>query len=376
MDISQYLEIFNFGTNLGIDFRQTHLVLTILRKTFGKIRLVDYGVYPLFTGGQKEVQEAQWISFITDFISKHPFNLDRVVISIPREKVVARFLRFPAAAKENLRKVLEYEAPKYTPFDKDELCFDYQILHEDKESIQVIAVYARKEEINLYLALLKKIGVQPLSIQIPSVAALNLFFLHQGDKGRDRSILLDMSSPFFEMNLLQGKNWEESFHLPLSPDDDYEGVILHTLKRVGWNGEKQNPPAFFVYGLDAGERGLPTFHQADPLQEVNPPPLDRIQMVREEAKPDYIYPSIGLALQGLTRTRFDLNLLPQDLRKKVGERAKYVCLTFAVMAVVLLGTLIYGGYLGYSQTLRALQTQVEKRKPQAESVAKLKREAG
>ena len=80
-----------FNSSLGIDFKRNHLILTLLKKSFGKIRLEDYRIYPLWSEGQKEVREAQWISLITTFISKHQVNKERVSISIPREKVIVRF---------------------------------------------------------------------------------------------------------------------------------------------------------------------------------------------------------------------------------------------------------------------------------------------
>jgi len=101
-----------FPASLGIDFKTNHLILTLVKKSWRKIRLVDYRIYPLWSEDQKEVQEGQWISLISPFISKHQVDKKRVSVSIPREKVVVRFLRLPKAVKENLRKVLEYEAPK------------------------------------------------------------------------------------------------------------------------------------------------------------------------------------------------------------------------------------------------------------------------
>jgi len=363
-----------FDTSLGIDFKHTHLVLTLLRKSMGKIRLVDYGVYPLFLGGQKEVQEAQWISFITDFISKHQISRDQVFISIPREKAILRFLRFPLAAKENLRQVLEYETPKYTPFDQEDLYFDYQIIQEDKEGIELLAVFVKKEEISLYLSMLKKIGIEPFAIQIPSVAALNLFFYHQGEKYRERSILLDMSTPFFEMNLLRGKKWEESLNIPASPEENNEETILEVLKKSGWNGEWLSRAAFYVYGMDAAGRGLPTLRQNDPVQEVSSPPLHRIEVAKGEAKPDYIYPSIGLPLMGLTKTRFDFNLLPKEMRRKARQTLKYLSLILAGVALVFMISGLYGTIRGYQNELGSLRTEIRLRKPIVDQVSKLKKE--
>ena len=91
-----------YDTSIGIDLKQNHLILTFLRKSFGKIRLQDYGAYSLLSEGQKEEREAQMISLINSFISKHQLSKERVSISIPREKVIVRFIKLPVATKERM----------------------------------------------------------------------------------------------------------------------------------------------------------------------------------------------------------------------------------------------------------------------------------
>jgi len=364
-----------FTSNLGIDFRQNHLILTFLRKTLNRIRLVDYRIYPLWSEGQREVQQAQWISLITSFISKHQVNKERVAVSIPREKVVVRFIRLPLAAKENLRKVLEYEAPKYTPFDKDEVYFDYQILKEDRESLHLIAVFVRKTELDMYLALLRRIGIRPDSVQIPSVAALNLFFYHEGEKGAGNVVLLDLSNPFCEVNLIQGKDWKESFHLSLTPENR-EDRIVQVLKQAGVNGGLGKKYSFYVYGLDAAEGAMPELSQGEALNKVAPPPLSRIEVGKNEAKPDYIYASIGLPLQGLAATRVGLNLLPQEMRRKVRQLAKPLFFLLLVLSLVLAGSWGLGAYSYYRTELDRLRAEVKKRKPEVEAVEKLQKRRG
>ena len=364
-----------FNSNLGIDFRQNHLILTFLRKTLNRIRLVDYRIYPLWSEGQKEVQQAQWISLITSFISKHQINKERVAISIPREKVVVRFIRLPLAAKENLRKVLEYEAPKYTPFDKDEVFFDYQILKEDRESLHLIAVFVRKTELDTYLSLLRRIGIRPDSVQIPSAAALNLFFYHDREKGAENAVLLDLCNPFCELNLIQGKDWKESFHLSLAAENR-EDRIIQVLKQAGVNGSLAGKYSFYIYGLDAAEGSMPELNQGEDLKRFAPPPLDRIEVGKNEAKPDYIYASIGLPLQGLAPTRVSLNLLPLEMRRKVRQVAKPLFLILLILSLVLAGSWGLGVYSYYRNELDRLRAEVKKRKPEVEVIENLQKRQG
>ena len=260
-----------FDSSLGIDFRTHHLVLTLLRKSFGKIRLVDYRVFPIAPEDQQELQQTQCIGLITAFMAQQSIDKGKISIAIPREKVMIRFLRLPAATQENLRQVLEYEAPKYIPFDPKDICFDYQIFRQEKGSLDLIVVFAKKEDINFYLSLVKKIGIQPLSIQIPSVAALNLFLYNRGERENPYSVLLDLTESSYEMNLIHRGEWKESFHLPL-PAEKEEGKILNSLQQAGLPGDWASKSILFVYGMEGVGKELFQWGKTLPQERVSFPP--------------------------------------------------------------------------------------------------------
>jgi general secretion pathway protein L len=362
-----------FDSSLGIDFRQNHLILTLLKKSFRKIRLVDYVVSPLLPEGQKDEREAQAMSLINTFISKHQINKERVSISIAREKTVVRFVRLPIAAKENLRRVVEYETSKYTPFEKGETYFDYHVLKEEKEWIHLFVVFVKKGEVDYHLALLKKIGIQPLSIQIPSTAALNLFFYNKRPQTGETSVLLDVTGSFFEMNLIQGGDWRESFHLPLPPEEK-ESRIVNTFRRSGLKGDSLSKSTFFVYGLDAAEKMLPSLRESPEIKGVSPPPLSRIEAEKGVSRPDRIFSSLGVPLKGLIKTRFDLNLLPFEMRKKVRQIGKPLLVILTSLAVILSITWGIGVFTHYSNELNAINAEIKKRKPEVEVVDKLQKQ--
>ena len=359
--------------SLGIDFKKNHLILTLLRKSFGRIKLVDYEIHALLPEEQKEEREAQLINLVNGFISKHTINKNKVSVSVPREKVVARFIRLPIATKENLRKVLEYEVSKYTPFEKEEIYFDYQILKEEKEWLDLFAVFIKREEVDIYLALLKKVGIQPISIQIPSTAALNLFFYHKMAGQNEMAVLLDVTAPFFEMNLIQGKDWKESFHLPL-PSEEQESKIINTFKRSGLKSDALAKSTFFVFGLDATEKMLPSLRESDQIKGIFLPPLHRIEAETGASRPDKIFSSIGLPLKGLTQTKLDLNLLPFEMRKKVREIGKPVFMILASLAVILSLTWGIGVFFRYRNALNAINDEIKNRKPAVEAIERVQKQ--
>lgn len=364
-----------FDTSFGIDFRKNHLVLTHLKRSFGKIKLSGFEIHPLPPEEQAaEDRSAQLLGLINQFISKHAVNKEKVFISIPREKVFARFIQLPLATKENLRKVLEYEINKYSPFEKGDTYFDYTLLREEKDQLHLFAVFAKKTDVDPYLSLLKKIGIQPLSIQIPSIASLNLFFYHQNPKENENALLLDIAEPFFEMNLIEGGNWKESFHLPL-PVEEREATILNTFRRSGLEEASFPRTQFFIYGLDAAEKMFPSLREAQQIKGVSPPPMNRIEVGAGMSRPDRIFSSIGVPLNGLVKTRLGLNLLPQEMRRKVREIGKPVFMILLSLVILLCLTLGMGFLVRYRSELETVNAEIKKRKPEVEAVEKLQKQS-
>ena len=360
--------------SLGIDFKQDHLVLTLLRRSFARIDLVDSEIYPVPPEVQKEDREAQIVTLVNTFISKHQIKRERVSIAIPREKVIARFVRLPVVAKENLRKVLEYEMPKYVPFDRGEIYFDYCLLKEERDWLDLFCVFARRTDVETYLSLLKKMGIQPISIQIPSAAAVNLFFYNKGGEEGETSVLVDVAEPFLEMNLVQGKEWRESVHVPLRKGEK-EAKIVNTFKRFG----DVSPPAkstFFVYGLGADETALTRLKENAQLKGALLPPLDRIQGEREKSKSSRIYASIGVPLKGLISPRVDLDLLPLEMRKKVRQIGKPLLIILTSLALFFGLAWGAGAFMHYRKEWEAVNAELRKRRPAVEALEKLQKQRG
>ncbi len=360
--------------SLGVDFRPNYLILTLLRKALRRVALVDCEIHPLPSEGQREERDLQILNLISKFISKENLNKNKTSISIPRERVVVRFISLPIATKENLRKVVEYEVPKYTPFERGEVYFDYQILKEEKDWLHLYAVFVKKTEVDSYLSLLKKIGIEPTSIQIPSVGALNLFYYHEGARENEVSVLLDVAEAFIEMNLLQGKEWQESFHFRI-PEEGRESRILSAFRRSGLREDALSKASFFVHGLDVDENLLNTVQEGHPVKGVSFPPLNRVKVEKEKLPPlQSIYASVGVPLKGLIKTRVDLNLLPFEMRKKVREIGKPLSVLLALLALLLGVTWGLGVYQRYSNALATVTTEIKKRKPEVEAVEKLQKQ--
>jgi len=362
-----------FNTSFGIDFRENHLILTFLKKTLRKIQLIDYGIYQLPPLMQKDERETQIIGLINAFISRNKIRKDKVIISVPRESVIIRFIRLPISTKENLRKVLEYESPKYIPFEKNEVYFDYHILKEDKEWLNLFAVFVKKSEIDSFLSMLKKIGIYPLSIQIPSTSALNLFFYNK-NRANQNSVLLELGDSFFEINLIDQKNeWKDSFHLPIQKGEK-ESRIITAFKQLGIFGHSSQDSTIFVYGLGINEEILNNLKKADKIKKVLTPPMNKIEIKKTISFPFQLYSSIGIPLKGLISPKVDINLLPMELRKKVRQIWRPLFFCFIVLSLILSITWPVGLFWNYKKELNQINNEINKRRPDVEAINNLQKQ--
>lgn len=354
--------------SLGIDFRENQLILTFLKKVLTKIRLVDYEVYPLTLSDQKEDREAKILDFINIFISRNQIDKKKIFVSIPRENVLLRFIKLPVSTKENLRKVIEYEIPRYTPFEKSEIYFDHFILKEDKEWLHLIVVFAKKRVIDSYLSLLKKIGIYPIAVEIQTTPAINLFSFNKVVK--TPSILIGLNDSFFEINILDDRNeWKESLHIAL-PEGARELKVVDVLKRL--EKDYLNKSSLYLYGLGVDEETLGRIKDIYQENKVYFAPLSRIKM-KKVSNPYQIYSSIGLALKGLTGNKININLLPTEMRRRKRELFKPFFIFFTFIGLVLAIIWGVGIYYQHKNELRMINEEIKKRIPGVNAVNNLQK---
>lgn len=361
------------STAFGIDLGVNHLVLTLLKRSFGRIRVVDYVLHPIPPEEEREEREAQIIGLVNGFVSRHSIRRDRAHLSIPRQKVIGRFIRLPIATRENLRKVIEYELTKYTPFKPEEVFFDYVLLKEEKDWMTLFAAFAKRSEIESTLSLLKKIGIRPVSIQLSTTSALNLFFYNRMPEEGEVSVLLDLNDSYIEMNLLKGTDWKESFPLS-SYAAPWESEIVRAYERSGIKPSSNNPLRFYVYGVRGDDGHLSALQKAGGLKEVLRPPLENMTLPKDRTKLPQIYPSIGTSLSGLIKPKVDFNLLPLEWRKKKRKIGKPILIGLMVLLIFFGLSQGVGFYLQSRDELASTKEEVKRKKPEVEAVERLQKE--
>jgi len=365
-----------FQSSLGIDLRKDGVVLSLLRKSLNQVLITASRSFTFAEEKGKEEREAEIISTIQGFFGSQHFSKENVIVALPREKALVKLVEIPSAAKENLRTVLEYELGKYIPFAPEEVFFDFQVLEERDGVLRILLVVMRKEEVNEYLELFNRMGIRPVAIEIPSTAAANLFYYDQAQAGQGPFALIDIEKDFFEFHFYEMGRLKEDLLGSFSSEDEKareltEAYRVASLKGLGPKEGKQN---FFAYGSEASEILVEKLRLGLSPQMALAQSFRRVQMANGLQKIPESYASIGLALRVLSKTRWNINLLPFPLRKKVSRFGIYLATVLSIIALVLAGTWMIHPLLQEKNELGRISGEVKDKKPKVDAIEAIQKE--
>jgi len=359
-----------FESFLGIDFKQDGVILTVLKSSLGRVRLVTLDILPLSYGENKEEQERLIKNRINELVSKNGIRKDRVILSIPRERLVYRFMRLPSTAKENLRKVIEYESPKYVPFEKSEILLDFQILKEDKDGMDLFSVFAKRKEIDYYLSLLKSIGIKPQALRVSTGAAITLFQYHQKTKQGGYTLLIEMEKEFWEINILKDGVLKDSILLPVEEEREKTNLFA-ILPMAGMREEEVKASPIYLYGRYKDEKKIEEIGL-----KPSRIPFEKISLPKNDFNSSAFYPSIGLPLCGMIKPSLEVNLLPLEMRIRKVQVWKPIFYSIFFLTLFLSILLPIGEWRGYQAKLQRLKELEKGMKPEVSAVETLEKERG
>ena len=116
-------------------------------------------------------------SAIKTLLSESGIKTKKCVSSVAgQSQVVARVIRVPKMNPKELGEAMKWEIERQVPFSPAESVFDFQALDNpnadpDAQEMEVLLAVAREELINSHVETLKAAGLQPMAIDIESLAA-------------------------------------------------------------------------------------------------------------------------------------------------------------------------------------------------------------
>jgi general secretion pathway protein L len=107
-----------------------------------------------------------------------------IVIELPQDRVLRREIDLPVVVTENLREVLSFEIDRHTPFQAEEVAFDYRVLRTDAaaQRIAVELAVVPRAMLDQAVALANALGAPPDRVAVGGDAGqLNLLRQMEAD---------------------------------------------------------------------------------------------------------------------------------------------------------------------------------------------------
>jgi len=367
-----------FQSSLGIDLRQDRIILSHMRKSLNRVSVAASGVFPLMEEKPKEDKDAEVINTIQRFITSHNVSKENVILALPREKAFTKLIEVPSAARENLRKVIEYELVKHVPFPPEDAIFDFQLIEESEGVLRVFLVVVRKSDVSEVLELVKRIGIQPTAIEITSTASINLYYYDQHSGDPVPFALLDIEKDFVEFHFFEKGNLKGTFHVPCVGEADRTKDLSEAYRLAMFKGlgPKEGKQSLYAFGEEASEVLVERLKQGVTPEITLARSFKKVQMMNGLENLPEVYGAIGLALRGLSKTKWTINLLPENLRKRVSQVGVYLAIILSMVSLVLLGFWAIRPMVQQRNDLNRIVSELKEKKPKVDAIEAIQKRKG
>jgi len=148
---------------LGLDIgTRTIKIVEIEKKDKAKPVLVSYKVVEVngidtMSSDQLEIEKVT--KLLSSILSESRFETKNVNIALPEYAVFSRVIKIPKLKDKELASAIKFEAEQYIPLSMDDVNFNYSVVSETEDEMEVMIVAASKTEVNRYLKIISSSGL-------------------------------------------------------------------------------------------------------------------------------------------------------------------------------------------------------------------------
>jgi general secretion pathway protein L len=334
-ELSNRLSRADFLDGFGIYVGTHEVALAHVAKRFFKVVLRQAHSFPLPASDRPAERRQALAQAVLTFVRDHKVDTRRTYLCLPRAEAFFNRVLLPAAARENLSQVLEYEIEHLVPLPRDQLYFDYSVRPMGGERIEVLLMCIPRDVVQSYLGALEDAFVRPRGIVLASTAIADYLAFCRGESERPVGLLL-ASNQAVELALLSGGRLVASQLMPASrvtaPAD-----LSRSLAREMADGFVA-PEDVDLFRWELVNGSGPT------LPSLGDPDLIALAVGRLTASAEFfdggdpaVLPAVGAALDAVREGNVPVNLLPAEDRRAHEEGLSLTTIVLvALMGVLLL----------------------------------------
>jgi Tfp pilus assembly protein PilN len=360
----------DFLDGLGIYVEPEQVSLAHVSKRFLHVVLRHARSAPLPPTSQPEERLQALTRAVSAFVRETGVEPTAVHLCLSRQELLLNRLVLPAAARESLGQVLEYEIERVIPLPRDEVFYDYQLRESgDREAgrLAVLVLCVPQRVVRQYVGALEVVGMRPKAVVVAAGALGDYVAFCRGALEAPTALLLQTGAER-ELALFLGGRLIASHALRPGTAATQDAVMALCRRDLGEVFHASEGP------IDLLVAGGPSSDGSAETADAATHDLRRLSVERLETPPGFVdaaepslLPAVGAALGAVREGVVGINLLPEEHRPGFQE-GLFVPLVLTVVVLVL--TVIYGGsvILRDEMVRRTLAREVETLEPQVKTV--------
>jgi len=281
------------------------------------------------------------------------FRGNLLIASLLRAQATCRYLKIPSKIPLEVEQIASLQAPRYLPYQANELITAYQPILVDKDGYTHINLFiAHREVIEDYTKIFKKLNVKNYSILLSSVGLLNLYYT-LNPQINSSAILIDIDTDQTQIAIVNKDNFFFSREFKVSRNfPEWENIIAQEINKTRNAYLKEtfykDPEKIVIFGSPDNFQGLAEIVKKQTIIPVEIFPYWQ-RLSFPQALLNQVSGSSGsyanLAGLGLKIIPESVNLLPPEIRKqarnsfKTKERFRVAYFLSCIVIIFALGIL-------------------------------------
>jgi Tfp pilus assembly protein PilN len=370
-ELSQRLRRADFLDGLGIYIGAHEVALAHVTKRFFTVMLRSARTFPLPASSHPVERRQAIAQAVIAFAQEYAVDTRRAYLCLPRAEAAFNRVILPAAARENLAQVLEYEMEHLVPMPRDQVYYDYSVRDLGPDRLEVLLISIPREVVRVHLEALEDAFVRPRGIVLASTAIADYLAFCRGDTQKPVALLVGAGEAV-ELALVSQGRMLASQLLPASRVAAPADLSRSLARQMSDGFVTAEDVQVFRWELSNGTGPVtPEVGEGDLLSLA----AGRLQAPAEfwETRERALLPAVGAALDAVRESTVPVNLLPAEGRATDEGLSLATVVLVALVGILLL---VWGGSAIVKDELmrRQVREQVEAVDPEVRKVKALQDE--
>lgn len=292
-----------------------------------------------------------------------------ITLVIPKAWAIIKTVDLPVTVKDNLSSVISYELDRFTPFSADHAYYDFHIVREDEDRLQIMLAAVRADLVEPYVEALRGKGfsVKNITVSLSALATLSRFV-----RDGNSTVFLDIHSGGYEGGLLKDGRWVSSFtgSFVSGGEAARTGAVAEEISPLVEAMKKNGrTPEVFINAAAGSWTNLPEKLRA-PVRFFGDTDL---KLKFSQSKENIPYTAVGGFLESLWPKAAGMNLLMKGVHRATRRPLALTIVFLAVLAALGIFYMVEPLQI-MEKRMEAIDREIAARKDEVRKIERLKSE--